>query len=300
LGLGFMLGSNALNVCLAAVAVFVLHLGVTGTALATALSQLVGCALVVAFVQSPRSVLRIRGHFLRSDRATARAIITLGAPFGLMQILATAVFLSANHGAASQAGSRGLATLGVLNTVAMLLIYPSLGVMQAMMPLVGFNKGAGRLDRVRQILVRVLVTCIGMGVFFSVMIAVFPGPVAGLFSKSDPQLIEMVRYGLPWFVVPITLFSLAGTMAHFFLSVHQPSKAAILLSGRQLLAIPLFLLLPRLFGFYGMYLAAPLADLPFAVVGAVYMVRELARLKAAIADTAKPVEAAPMAADAEA
>jgi hypothetical protein len=108
----------------------------------------------------------------------------------------------------------------------------------------------------------------------------------------------MVRRGLPWFVVPITLFSLAGTMAHFFLSVHQPSKAAVLLLGRQVLAIPLFLLLPRLFGFYGMYLAAPLADLPFAVVGALFMVREFARLKSAIADVAKPSEASPVVADA--
>jgi len=297
LGLGFMLGSNALNVFLALVAVFVLHLGVTGTALATAISQATGCLLVVAFVQSPRSVLRIRGHFLRADWATARAIVTLGAPFGLMQVLATAVFLAANHGAASQAGSRGLATLGVLNTVAMLLIYPSLGVMQAMMPLVGYNKGAGRIDRVRAILVRVLVTCTGMGVFFSVMIAVFPGPVAGLFSKSDPELVEMVRLGLPWFVVPITLFSLAGTMAHFFLSVHQPLKAAVLLLGRQVLAIPLFLTLPRLLGFYGMYLAAPLADLPFAVVGATYVIRELARLRAAIAVQTRPAADAPIAAD---
>jgi putative MATE family efflux protein len=283
LGLGFMLGSNAMNVVLALVAVFVLHLGVIGTALATTVSQVVGCLMLVGFVQSRHSVLRIRGHLLRSDRATARDIIMLGAPFGLMQILATGVFLAANHGAASQAESRGLATLGVLNTVAMLLIYPSLGVMQAMMPLVGFNKGAGRLDRVRAILIRVLVSCGGMGIFFSVMIAVFPGPVAGLFSKSDPELIEMVRGGLPWFVVPITLFSLAGTMAHYFLSVHEPRKASVLLLGRQILAIPLFLVLPRLMGFYGMYLAAPLADLPFAVVGAVFMVRELASLRAAIA-----------------
>lgn len=290
LGLGFMLGSNVLNVCLALVAVFVLHWGVIGTALATALSQVVGCALVVAFVQSRHSVLAIRGHLLRSDRATARAIITLGAPFGLMQILATAVFLAANHGAASQAGSRGLATLGVLNTVAMLLIYPSLGVMQAMMPLVGFNKGADRLDRVRAILIRVLLSCAGMGVLFSVTIAAFPGPVAGLFSKSDPELIEMVARGLPWFVVPISLFGLAGGMAHYFLSVHEPRKASILLLGRQVLAIPLFLGLPHLFGFYGMYLAAPLADLPFAVVGAVFMVRELARLRAAIVEKAKVVE----------
>jgi putative MATE family efflux protein len=287
LGLGFMLGSNVLNVCLALAAVYWLHLGVTGTALATALSQVIGCSLVMGFVQSRGSVLHVRRSYLRADRGMARAIVTLGAPFGLMQILATLVFLAANHGAGSQAGSRGLATLGVLNTVAMLLIYPSLGVMQAMMPLVGFNKGAGRLDRVRALLVRVLVTSLGMGAFFAIMIAIFSGPVAALFSKSDPELIAMVRLGLPWFVVPITLFGLAGTMAHYFLSVHEPRKAGVLLLGRQLLAIPLFLLLPHLFGYYGMYLAAPLADLPFAAVGGVFMVRELARLKTAIADQAK-------------
>jgi putative MATE family efflux protein len=291
LGLAFMLGSNGLNVCLAVVAVFSWHLGVTGTALATTLSQVVGCSLVLSFVQSRRSVLHLRRRFLGADRPTARAIVALGAPFGLMQLLATLVFLAANHGAASQAGSRGLATLGVLNTVAMLLIYPSLGVMHAMMPLVGFNKGAGRLDRVRELLVRVLVTCISMGVFFSILLAIFPGPVASLFTKSDPELIEMVRRGLPWFVVPVTLFGLAGTMAHYFLGVHQPRKAAVLLLGRQVLAIPLFLALPRLFGFYGLYLAAPLADLPFMVVGAVFMVRELARLKGAVAEEASLAQA---------
>ncbi len=283
LGLAFMLGSNALNVGLAWLAVFIFQWGVTGTALATAFSQILGCLLLIGFVQSPRSVLHIRGRFMSADKITARAIVSLGAPFGLMQVLATMVFLAANHGAEGQGASRGLATLGVLNTVAMLLIYPSLGVMQAMMPLVGFNQGAGRIDRVRALLVRVLVTCIGMGAFFSLLIVIFQTPVAALFSKSDQELITMVRIGLPWFVVPISLFGLAGTMAHYFLAVHEPRKAGILLLGRQILAIPLFLFLPRLVGFYGMYMAAPLADLPFAVVGGVLMVRELARLRGAIA-----------------
>jgi putative MATE family efflux protein len=283
LGLAFMLGSNALNGFLAWAVVFVLHWGVTGTALATAFSQVLGCLLVVSFVQSRRSVLRIRRRYMRADKTTARAIVSLGAPFGLMQVFSTLVFLAANHGAEGQAGSRGLATLGVLNTVAMVLIYPSLGVMQAMMPLVGFNQGARRIDRVRALLVRVLVTCIGMGVFFSLVVVVFQTPVAALFSKSDHELIGMVKIGLPWFVVPISLFGVTGTMAHYFLAVHEPRKAGVLLLGRHVLAIPLFLLLPRLIGFRGMYMASPLADLPFAVVGGVFMVRELARLRTAIA-----------------
>jgi putative MATE family efflux protein len=279
LGLLIMLSSNLLNVGLAALAIFGLHWGVTGTALATAVSQVAGCLTVIAFVQGRRSMLHIRRVFLKADRALARSILTLGAPFGLMQFLATMVFLAANHGAGSQAGTRGVAALGVLNTVAMMLIYPPLGVMQAMQPLVGFNKGAGQMDRVRAILVRVLLGTVTMGAAFAVLVVVFPGFIAGLFSKTDLELVAMVRRGLPWFVVPITLFGLTGTMAHYFLSVHEPRKAALLLLGRQLVAMPLFVLLPRWLGFYGIYLVGPCADLPFAVAAAMLMVRELAKLR---------------------
>ncbi len=279
LGLLIMLSSNLLNVGLAALAIFGLHWGVTGTALATAVSQVAGCLTVIAFVQGRRSMLHIRRSFLKANRALARSILTLGAPFGLMQFLATMVFLAANHGAGSQAGTRGVAALGVLNTVAMMLIYPPLGVMQAMQPLVGFNKGAGQMDRVRAILVRVLLATVTMGATFAVLVVVFPGFIAGLFSKTDLELVAMVRRGLPWFVVPITLFGLTGTMAHYFLSVHEPRKAALLLLGRQLVAMPLFVLLPRWLGFYGIYLVGPCADLPFAVVAAMLMVHELAKLR---------------------
>jgi putative MATE family efflux protein len=279
LGLLIMLSSNVVNVGLAALAVFGLHWGVTGTALATAISQAAGCLTVIAFVQSRSSVLHIRRAFLKADRALAKSVITLGAPFGLMQMLATMVFLAANHGAGGQAGTRGVAALGVLNTVAMLLIYPPLGVMQAMQPLIGFNKGAGQMERVRAILVRVLLATTTMGILFSVLVAAFPGAIAGLFSKTDPELIEMVRRGLPWFVIPISLFGVTGTMAHYFLSVHVPRKAALLLLGRQFLAMPLFLLLPRWLGFHGLYLVGPCSDLPFAIVAAAIMVRELAKLR---------------------
>jgi len=281
LGLLIMLSSNLLNVCLAALAIFGLHWGITGTALATAISQAAGCLTVIFVVQGRSSVLHIRRAFLKADRALARSIITLGAPFGLMQLLATMVFLAANHGAGGQAGTRGVAALGVLNTVAMFLIYPPLGVMQAMQPLIGFNKGAGQMKRVRAILVRVLLATTAMGALFSILTAIFPGPIAGLFSKTDPELVEMVRRGLPWFTIPITLFGVTGTMAHYFLSVHEPRMAALLLLGRQVLAIPMFVLLPRWLGFYGIYLVGPCADLLFAVVAATVMVRELAKLRLA-------------------
>ncbi len=284
LGLAVMAGGNVLNAGLAALAVFGLHWGVKGTALATTISQVLGCLTVVGFTQSRASLIHIRRAFLARDKEVSRSVIALGAPVGFMQILSMVVFTVANHSAAATAGPRGLATLGVLNSIAMLFMFPLFGVMQAMQPLVGFNMGAGRNDRVRALLVRVLLSTMLIGLFFSLIVLAFPGPIAALFTRDDVQLIELVSKGLPWFVVPIALFGLDGTISHYFLSVHRPRQSAFLMLGRQILAGILFALLPRWLGFYGMYLVSTFAALPFASIAAVFVVAELRRLRRAAAE----------------
>jgi len=278
LSFGIMLASNLVNGILAALAIYVLHWGVTGTALATAIAQTLGTVSILLFVQSKRSILHILSANLKRDKLLCRSILSLGAPFGLMQILATLVSLSANHGAGRVGGPRAMAALGILNTVALLLMYLPFGVMQAMQPLLGYNNGSGHVERVRGILVRVLMTTVAMGLTFTCLVAIFPHPLAALFSSSDLQLIEMVAAGLPWFVLPLILFGVSGTLAPYFLSVHKPKKAAILLLGRQLLAIPLFLLLPHWRGFSGVYLVGPGADIPFALVSGWLLIKELRHL----------------------
>jgi Na+-driven multidrug efflux pump len=168
--------------------------------------------------------------------------------------------------------------VGVFNAVSLLLIYPSLGVAQAMQPLIAFNRGANRPDRVRALLWRALAATLTMGIVFSLVVGLFPGPVASLFTRSDESLVTLVRQGLPWFMVSVAVFGIQGTASHYFLSANRPGKAALLLLGRQLLAIPLFLVLPRLFGFRGLYLVAGLSDLPMAILAAILLRSEWNRL----------------------
>ncbi|MBN1609750.1 MAG: MATE family efflux transporter [Polyangiaceae bacterium] len=272
-----MISSNVLNAVLAATAVFVLHLGVQGVALATALSQAAGLCAVMAFVQDKSSVIRMRLGYLCFDRERAGKILRLGAPFGATHILGALVMLAANHGANCE-GMRGMAALGVLNTVGLMLVYPPLGVMVAMQPLVGYNLGRGLTSRVRSLLLHALLMTIAMGVAFYVCALATQGPVARLFTKDDIALIALVRPGLPWFVLPVVLFGVTGTMSHYLLATHQPRKSSVLLLGRQLLAIPLFLLMPRWFGFHGIYLVTLLADIPFVVCGAKFLMNELSEL----------------------
>jgi Na+-driven multidrug efflux pump len=149
-----------------------------------------------------------------------------------------------------------------------------------MQPLAAFNRGAGRPLRVRALLGRTLVTTISMGVLSAAVVSVLPGLVAGLFTRTDAPLVELVRAGLPWCMVSVALFGVQGTASHYYLAVQQPRAAGLLLLGRQLLAAPLFLCLPLAFGFRGLYFAPLLSDLPFALLAAWRMRREWIQLGA--------------------
>jgi len=284
LGLVFMVSGNVLNAGLAAWAIFGLRWGVVGAAAATAVSVGLNLAAVVLFVQGPRSLLRIRRIHLRSDPALARSILALGAPVFLMQLLGMLGFVAANRGAFFLDAARGVAAVGVFSTVNILLIYPAVGVSQAMQPLIAYNRGAGRPDRVRGLLIRVLVATTAMGCVSALAVSLFPGPVAALFTRSDVELVELVRRGLPWFMVSVAVFGVQGTAAYYFLAVQRPRPAGLLLLGRQLVVIPLFLVLPRLFGFLGLYLATVLSDVPFAILAAALLRSEWKQLAQPVAE----------------
>lgn len=273
LSLLFMTFGNVLNALFAAIAIFGLGLGVIGAAIGTGFAVCLNFLVYVAFLQSPSSALHIRRRHLASNRTLARSILGLGAPMLLMQLLGAVVFVAANHGASS-AGARGVAAVGVFNTVALFLIYPPLGIAQAMQPLVAFNRGARKPERVRALLGRTLTATSVMGMGAAGLVCLFPGAVAAWFTRTDTSLIGIVSEGLPWVMLSVALFSVPATAAHYYLAVQQARPAGLLLLGRQLLLIPLFTLLPLALGFKGLYFAPALADLPFAIIGAVLMRRE--------------------------
>jgi putative MATE family efflux protein len=294
LSLSFMAGGNVINALLAALAIFGLGLGVPGAAAATAIAYVLSFSAQVLFVQSRSSHLHIRRRHLSKNPDVARSILKLGAPILFMHVVGSMVFLAANHGGAL-AGTHGVAAVGVFNTVSVLLIYPPLGVAQALQPLVGFNRGADKLDRVRSLLGRALLMTSVMSITSAIVVSIIPGTVASLFTRSDARLVELVREGLPAVMLSVAMVSLPLTAAHYFLAMQQARPAGVLLLGRQLLSIPLFAILPMLIGFRGLYYAPVLSDLPFALVAAVLMRREWLALGRRMREpTADPAESARM------
>ncbi|MGB9858375.1 MAG: MATE family efflux transporter, partial [Moorellaceae bacterium] len=141
-------------------------------------------------------------------------------------------------------------------------LMPVIGVSQAAQPIIGFNYGARKFDRVKETLKLAswgATLIVGAGFTAS---HIWPRHLVALFSRGDVPLIEMGAHAMQrlFLMIPLIGFQIVGS--GYFQAVGKPLQATILSLSRQvLLFIPLLLILPRFWGLEGIWWAAPLADL---------------------------------------
>jgi putative MATE family efflux protein len=241
--------------------------GVAGSALGTLAAQALALLLILRHRNRVRSALRperILG-LLRGPTLTAGwgSILALGGPRGLNFVgiaLVSAAILAAIRLFGGDQLEATVAAYGVVIRVTTFLILPLLGLAQAMQSIVGTNSGAGAWDRAD----RGLKLGLGLALAYCALaegaLAVFAAPIGALFV-SDPIVVGEIARILP----PMTaLFVATGPLilvATYFQAIGEAKRAALLnLAKPYAFSLPLTVLLPRLLGEAGIWLAAPLAE----------------------------------------
>jgi len=280
-----MILGASVNVGLDALFIFDLGMGVRGAALATILAQLTTAVWVLMHFRSRRALLRLRLASLRLRFATCRSILAIGsAPFA-MQLAASAVIGVLNnqlwaYGQRSvYGGDLAISVFGIVYSVAMTTMMPVFGISQGAQPIIGFNYGAQRYDRVKRtlflaVLVASAVTTVG---FAATML--FPSEIVHLFDEKDQQLIALGSHAirLCFAVLPVVGFQVIG--ANYFQAVGKPKHAMLLSLSRQvILLLPGLLIWPRLLGLDGVWIASPVSDFGSSLLTAVWLAREVRRL----------------------
>ncbi len=277
-----------LNVALDPVFIFGLKLEVTGAALATAVSQLVSCALL--YIGTLRSdSLKLRFRNFRPAPFYLKNIAVGGTPSLFRQGLASlaTLCLNAAAGASAAAGrsDAAIAAFSVVNKIMMFAFSALLGFGQAFQPVCGFNWGAGRYDRVRE----AYMFCLRVGLAFlaaaSCLGYLFAPRIVALF-RDDPAVIEFGTVAMRCQCCTFTLMAVVTITNMLYQNIGRVVGATLLAVARQgLMFIPVVLILPRVISpaIWGVYLAQPTADLfafVLAIILAVRMVRELKRREA--------------------
>ncbi|HDQ99986.1 MAG TPA: MATE family efflux transporter, partial [candidate division WOR-3 bacterium] len=158
-------------------------LGVRGAAIATVIAQAVGALLYLGYFAGRLSGYRFRARdFLPAPRLWG-AIYAVGAPSMAIQLSGSVVQAVVNNIAVGF-GPMTLAALGVIFRLFAFALMPCLGIAQGVLPLAGYNFGAHRLDRVREVVTRGALAATGITTTAGALFLLFPSFFVGIFNRE--------------------------------------------------------------------------------------------------------------------
>ncbi|MRR09563.1 MATE family efflux transporter, partial [bacterium] len=178
-------------------------------------------------------------------------------------------------------GDVAVGAMGIINGVAMMVVFCVIAINMAAQPIIGYNYGARQYPRVKRTLTIAIAAATAFTTAGFLAVELFPGAIIGLFNRSDPGLL---RIGIPGMRVLLAAFPVVGfqvVSSNFFQAIGKARISMFLNMLRQVIVlIPMVLLLPPLLGIDGVWLSGPIADLAAAAITAVMIARELRRLGA--------------------
>lgn len=276
-----MLIGAILNTILDPIFIFVFGWGIRGAAIATVMSQVASAAWVLYHFLGGRSTLKVHKKNLALRSHIVQKIVTLGAAPFLMQLAASLLNTIMNKSLNIYGGDIAISGMGIVSSIMTLILMPIFGINQGVQPIIGYNYGARKFDRVKKALKLAIaaattVTCIGFAAT-----RLFPTQLVSLFGKKDEELIEFGARAMTIFLAFLPIIGFQIVSANYFQAVGKPKHSAFLSLSRQVLVlIPALLILPRFFGLEGLLMAGPTADLISSIVTGTFLFIELRHLDA--------------------
>lgn len=247
-----------LNIALDPLLIFACGMRVSGASAATAISQLVAFAVLLAGCQQPGGV-RIRISRFSLGWASFREICAGGFPSLLRQGLASASMLALNRYAGLY-GDAAIAAFAIVTRVANIAGAAILGFGQGFQPVCGYNFGAGRYDRVREGFRFSVAVSTGLLAAIGAVLWAFAPEVVGAF-RDDPEIVAIGSDALRYQVLAMPFLGWVVVVSMFLQNIRAVAPASIVAMARQgIVFLPALLVLVNLLGLTGLELTQPVAD----------------------------------------
>ena len=275
-----------INLILDPVAIFLLDMGVTGAAVATILGQIASCVLSVLYFRRPRSFQLTRECF-RLKGSTSRTICALGVSSLIIQMAIVIVIAVANnmivlYGPASEYGADiPLSAIGIVMKVFAIVIAFAVGIAVGGQPIVGYNYGAGRYDRVLETLKGILLANVVVGLIAAALFELCPMAIISLFGNESDLYNQYAVLCFRVYLASILLCCIQKASSIFLQSMGKPLQSTLLSLARYVIFfVPGLVLLAPRYGVVGMLWAAPIADVLAILATAILIRREVRAIQA--------------------
>ncbi len=268
-----------LNAALAPVFIFALGMGIRGAALATVIAQLVALVIILRYFSDQSRLLHFRKGIFKMDLRIARDSLSIGlAPF-LMNSAACLVTLFINQQLKNYSGDLAIGAYGIVNRISFLFIMINMGLNQGMQPIAGYNYGARKYSRVKEVYRKTVKYATMVALVGFVVSLAFPHAAVSVFT-SDTDLKELAAKGLVLInlMLPIVGFQMVTT--NLFQCLGMINKSIILSMSRQLLfLLPMLYIMPMFLGAKGVWISFPISDFFAALVTFIMLMGLMKKLR---------------------
>ncbi len=251
------------NLLLDPLFIFVFHMGVRGAALATIISQGVSAAWVLVFLTGKRAILRLRLRNMKLNLKITGKITGLGLTGFTMAITNSVVQIAWNASLQTLGGDLYVGIMTVINSVREIITLPVHGITTGSQPVLGYNYGAKRFDRVREG-IRFM---FWVGFLYSVGVWLLVNLIPSVFIRifnQDPALLTIGPRCMRLYYMGFFLMAFQFVGQSVFVALGKAKRAVFFsLFRKVVVVVPLVLILPHLFnlGVDGVFLAEPISDL---------------------------------------
>jgi Na+-driven multidrug efflux pump len=273
--------SGVSNIILDYIFIVPLHWGVFGAALATIIGQFIGFAILFwFFFLSGKSILRFTVRHLFVKFTTAKQICAIGTSGFFMQIGGSITFAFFLTYLGKYGGDPAISAMGAATGLATLAFMPLLGLQQGLGPIIGYNHGMKRHDRVRRTLALGIIWGIILAAIASLFVEIFPQLSASLFINSDSPTMAICIRAIRICFIMVPLLSIYTISSGYFQSTAQPLKAFVLSICRQpLFMVPCLLIIPLVLGLDGVWLSMTVSDFLAILLAIILLIHSGAMIK---------------------
>ncbi len=268
-----------LNTVLDPLFIYPMQLGIRGAAYATILSQLLALVWQMRLFSRKDELLHLRRGIYRLERRIVENILAVGlSPFS-MNVCACIVVIFVNKGLLEYSGDLAVGAYGIANKVCFIFVMVNMGLNQGMQPIVGYNYGALKLDRMMKVLNLSIIAGTGITTCGFLVAELIPEPCARLFT-TDPELIRLSVNGLRIMMAAFMLVGSQMVITNFFQSIGKAKVSMFLSLSRQMLfLLPMLLVMPLFMGVDGVWWAMPVSDTIAEIVTVALMMSYMRKFK---------------------
>lgn len=280
-----MIVGAILNTILDPIFIFVFNKGVEGAAIATVISQIVTAVLNVLYIKKFKSI-KIDKEAFKLKPEFCKKVSLLGISSFITQISIVLVIAVENnvlgkYGAESKYGSEiAITVLGIVMKISQILNSIIIGLAAGAQPIIGYNYGAQKYDRVKKALGIVLKIGVAVSTIAFILFQTIPDKLISIFGNGNDLYIEFACLSFRTYLLLCIFNGIQIPAGIFFQAIGKSSKSATLSLSRQIVfLIPAMIILSKIFGIKGALYAGPVADGLAFIISAILLIIEIKNLK---------------------